>query len=181
MVYQWKPNGYLINTKLDAQRVGARIDALRHKYGDDEKLPSRIVDDAKSGSSPMHDFIWADNDTVAAHKHRLQLARVLIANIVVVRPDGAKDKNGEPKTIRHFISVPASEQTGPRHYSEITSVLSDVQKRALVVAEAFSRLKAWRERYSNLVEFSEVYEAIDKVEAAKTAKTFKLKKTLQPA
>ena len=174
MVYQWKKDGYFAASKMDAQKVGARIDGLRARYGDDEKLPARIVEDAKVISSPYHDYIWADSDSVAAQKHRIQLARTLLVNIVVVRADGAKDQNGEVKTIRHFVSVPASKETGPRHYSEITTVLSDAQKRKLVVAEALDRLKAWRERYADLSEFSEVFIAIDRLAAQGKGKTMKV-------
>jgi len=163
VVYKWKSDGYFASSKLDVQKVGVRIAALRQRFGDDKKLPTRIVEDAKIVSSPYHDYFWGDSDAVAAHKHRIQLARVLIANIVIVRPDGAKDKDGNPKLIRSFISVPASEDTGPRHYSEITTVMSDVQKRKLVVTEALSRLRAWRERYSDLAEFGGVYKAIDEL------------------
>lgn len=69
-------------TDKQANIIGNRIDYLMHQNNNKIK-PDTIVQDAKSVKSPIHNFFeW--NNTIAAKKYRLEQAKNMIANIVIV-------------------------------------------------------------------------------------------------
>ena len=81
-----------------AQKYGKRLETIATKNKGKIK-PITVVEDARSNSSPFHNyFVW--DDTKAAEKYRLQQARELINHIVEVIVI-----EGKPSTQRSFFNV----------------------------------------------------------------------------
>jgi len=163
MVYKFKSAAQL--SHLDAQACGKRLEQIEKKSG--AITPVAVVNDARSKASPLHDaFTWDDKE--AAEAHRLNEARYLLRNIVVVTSE-PEDK--EPTVIRAFISVPnaasddvdVEEPTKGSSYINVTDALSDPKLRAVVLKRAYGELLAWKCRYEALEEFAGVRKAIASV------------------
>lgn len=160
MVYQWKASAQL--SKLDPQKCGTRLEQIEKKKG--ALTPETVVDDARSKSSPLHKgFTWDDSE--AAEAHRLNEARYLLRQIVVVT--SVPDKDEEPKTIRAFVSVQQEDgdedDNNGKTYVNVTDALSDPKMREQVLTRAYNELKAWQARYEGLEEFAGVRKAIANV------------------
>lgn len=166
MVYQWKSSAQLSN--LDPQKCGTRLEQIERKTG--ALTPETVVDDARRKSSPLHKgFTWDDNE--AAEAHRLNEARYLLRQIVIVT--SVPDKDEEPKTIRAFMSVSQDddhdESTSAKSYVNVTDALSDPKLREQVLTRAYNELNAWQARYESLEEFAGVRKAIASVKLTKKA------------
>lgn len=111
-----------------------------------------MVDDAKNTGSPLHQFFEWD-DSKAAHEHRMQQAGKLIRGVVVKKIDSTPIK----KNVRAFLNVSGD---GDQRYVDVVSVMSNEQKRMLVLKRAHSEVKAWRERYQDMSEFAVVFAAV---------------------
>jgi len=152
ITYAWKEGrGF----KVPAQVVGEELEKIEQRYGQIDA--KHVVTVAANPTSPLHNFFeW--NDAKAATQYRLDQARGII-QCVIIKAIGDK----EQRPVRAFVNI--SVEAG-RQYNSITTVMSDKEKRARLIAQAKSELEDWRERYNDLREFSEVFEAIRQLEAA---------------
>lgn len=153
MVYKWKQGTQF---KISAQAAGERIDELKNSLGRNLKADD-IVTDARSGRSPLHKvFDW--DDRTAAHQHRLQIARILMASIVTIYVDVTKPD--EPaRQIRSYVSLRDKGTKRGRTFYPMAQVLSDEDKRNQLLRSALAEFRAWRDRYRQLQELTEIFEA----------------------
>lgn len=151
-VYKWK--GF-VSFGVAAQVAGEELERIRRKY-DGRLVQEDIVREAEKVRSPLHKaFEW--NNEKAAHLYRLNQAGDLIRNIVVVNVG----KGGDKQTIRAFVNVGVDDD---RHYTSIAHAMSDDELRRQVIGEAWDELKAWKEKYKELVEFSKLFSVIEETE-----------------
>lgn len=145
MIYTWKYGAH--TAKLNAQRVGERLELLRERNG---QLTAQItVDDARPPESLMHPhFEW--NDQTAADEYRLEQARSLIRSVVVL-PDDEGDLNRKP--VRAFVVI---SEFGEQGYTSTYLAMSDEVLRKQVLARALRELQQWEERYHELQELAEL-------------------------
>lgn len=138
----------------NANIVGTHIEMLREKFKG-ELTPQDILDDAKNGNSPLHSFFEWD-DSAAAQQHRLAQARGLIRSVVAIyiRPDQPAVRQ---KAYVHIAQGDTS------HYREVGHAMSVKSTRDIVLKTAWRELVAWRQRYKDLQEFSELFEAADEI------------------
>lgn len=132
-----------------AQPVGERIQALGINTAEG------LLEDAMDPDSPASGlFEWHDQE--AAHQHRLEQARHILRSIRIVirRPDGTRT---EP--VKMFVRI----QSVADHYLETRKVLSNPERRQLLIQQALREAKSWRARYLELVELSKAFEAIEEV------------------
>lgn len=139
----------------DAEVVGARIEELRKKLKG-EITPQDVVDDARKAKSPLHSFFEWD-DSSAAEAYRLQQARGLIRSVVAIytHPDRPATK------ARAYVHI---SESGTPHYRELSHAMSQAGTRDMVLQTAWRELSGWRQRYRDLREFAEVFDATDHVE-----------------
>lgn len=140
----------------EAAIVGAHLDLLRQKMKG-ELTPQDVVSDARNPNSPLHSFFeWDDSE--AAEQYRLGQARGLIRAVVAVYVSDAKP------AVRHkmFVHIP---EPGAPHYREAGHALSQTKTREMVLQQAWTELQAWRKRYRDLLELSELFDAIDAIKA----------------
>ncbi|WP_028753679.1 hypothetical protein [Rhizobium leucaenae] len=143
----------------NAKAVGEHLDLLRQKLHG-ELTPKDVLDDARHDNSPLHSFFeWDDSE--AAEQYRLQQARGLIRSVVAIytQPDKPAIRT------KMFVHIP---EPGAQHYREASHAMSQTATRKAVLQTAWRELQAWRKRYSDLKEFSDLFQVID--DAAKDIK-----------
>lgn len=138
----------------DAAAVGAHLEMLRERFKG-ELTPQDVVDDARHDNSPLHSFFEWD-DGAAAEAYRLSQARGLIRSVVAVYV--SEDK----PAVRTKAYVHIPEPTAP-HYREAGHAMSQAKTRKMVLQRAWRELQAWKQRYKDLKEFSDLFEVIDEV------------------
>lgn len=137
-------------SKKKAQVYGECLEQIEKSYG--ELNPRTVVDEAKSSSSPLHNYFdW--NNTSAAEKFRVQQAREMINHLTIV----VNYETGEE--IKAFFSVTEEADVRPV-YVNIERALSDPALRKQVIENAFGELKYWQERYKQYSEFRGIVRAI---------------------
>lgn len=128
--------------KADAQKVYEEI-------GEDKVTPEQVLEKAKDESTELHKcFDW--DDTSAANKYRLYQARTLIQSFVLVRED--EDK---PKIRAYQIT------TETAVYQPTRLILQQQDEYKALLERAKGELKAFRQKYKQLQELSEIFEEID--------------------
>ena len=124
-----------------------------------ELTPQDILDDARGDNSPLHSFFeWSDS--AAAEQYRLQQARGLIRAVVAVYV--REDK----PAIRQRAYVHIPEPQAP-HYREASHAMSQQKTREIVLRQAWAELQAWRKKYKDLKEFSNLITVMDDLEIPK--------------
>ena len=142
--------------KCDVNVAYQTLEGIRKKCNG-ELTAEDVVSEAKKKRSPLHkDFEW--DDTKAAHKHRLQTARVLIGSIIVVRE--------EMPTLpvrKYGITRVARPEAGRRVrvYQTTDDILSDPVQREDFLQLALSELSAFQRKYQALRELANVFAEID--------------------
>lgn len=139
----------------DAKAVGAHLEMLR-KQVQGELTPKDVLDDARHDNSPLHSFFEWD-EGAAAEAYRLQQARGLIRSVVAVY---VSDDKPAVRT-RAYVHVP---EPGAPHYRDSGHAMSQSKTRKMVLQRAWRELQAWKTRYKDLKEFSDLFEVIDEVE-----------------
>lgn len=138
----------------DAKVVGEHLELLRQQ-AKGELTPQDVVADAKNPNSPLHTFFeW--EDTEAAQLYRLSQARGLIRSVVAIYVH--EDK---PATrTKMFVHIP---EPGAQHYREASHAMSQKKTRDLVLQRAWREFVQWRQRYKDLKEFADLFDAADEV------------------
>lgn len=157
--YAWRDGARLQKgARVPAQAVGERLERLR-AAGAGELTPEAVVADARHPGSPLHPlFKW--DEAEAAHQYRLVQARALI-RAVIVRYRAAPG-NGA-RSVVAFVNL----KEGDRQYYTATAVaLSDPERRAIVLRQAWEDFQALRKRYADLIEFAQLFAALDEIERA---------------
>lgn len=144
MKYEWKKG---FQGKNSAQVVGEVCEQLEQSIG---LTAENLLNVSRSEDAPLHnEFEW--NDGVAAEKYRTHQARILI-NHIAIKTEGSSD---EP--IRAFF------QTEERKYESLEVILRCEDKKRDLLSQAMQELEYFERKYSQLVELSRVFDAIDDI------------------
>lgn len=139
----------------DIQEVVPELQVIQRQHGGLE--PQVVVEKAKNPRSALHKhFEWDDSE--AAKEYRIHQARNLIRAVeVIIQP--VQDR--PPITTRAFISVVQQNNEG-RIYLPIERVMSDPNYRRQTIERAMAELDVWEEKYRNLRELAEIFQAIQR-------------------
>lgn len=159
--YKFKIGSRLPQKK--ANIAGRRLHKIAGRSG--VLAPEEVLEDARSGESPLHDFFEWD-DTAAAEKHRLEQARHLVRSIVVVLSGPAEGR--ETKAYVHFRKDPDADDIDSP-YIATCKVLADSVLRARLLRQALRDVEAWRAKYRDLSELAAIFAAVDGAKKKKTA------------
>lgn len=122
---------------------------------DGELRAGDVVEAAKPESSPLHSqFDW--EDTEAAHKWRLHQARNLI-RVTVEYVGGGEDA----VPARVFVSLTPDRKDG--FYRATADVMSDVDHRKQLFADAVAEMQRFEKKYSDLKELADVFAAMRRI------------------
>lgn len=112
--------------------------------------PVDIVEAASDENSELHKcFEWDDSE--AARKYRLQQARNLVMNLVIVESEHKE----EPQQIRVMYT---SNKGG---YKQTKLIVQQKDEYEALLERAKAELKAFKKKYSMLIELNEIFELID--------------------
>ena len=154
-IYYWKPGTQF---KIDPTVAGGELKRIIESNGNRVDA-HRIVDEAASPMSPIHDaFEW--DDSKAAEEHRLWQARKLVGSLQfrMISSDNRE------VTGRMFVQISKPEGGTRRDYTLTTYALSQVDMRAEVLRTALLELAAFRRKYADLSELAQVIHMIEIVE-----------------
>lgn len=151
--YAWKQNAQV---NLDAQVVGTLFKDMAQTNGG--LTPGLVVEHAKPDDSILHGyFTWDDQQ--AGHNWRMEQARYLIRQLVVVKIADSK----APDPVRAFVSVrKANEDFKSQHvYLTITDAISDKSYRKQLLDDALQEIRAWQIKYAKFNELARIFDAIE--------------------
>lgn len=116
-------------TKEEREAIKAAIQATADKSG--TVTPDGVVAAAQDPDNPLHsEFEW--NDSIAAHQHRLAVARALIREITYV----GQDVTGRPVTAVAYVHEPASKK---QSYIPLTSAARNKSLARQILLEELGR------------------------------------------
>ncbi len=130
---QYHSRNHTYVKKEDVQTCGEELERIS-KRNKGKLKPENVVQEAKDSSSIFHDYFeW--NNSKAAEQHRLQQARVMIANIVeVVVIEGEETKQ------RSFFSVKDIDNKG-LVYVNLDTAISVKEYRVQLIDRLITGLK----------------------------------------
>ncbi len=114
MIYQFRP-GFTVRA-MDAQTVGEELEAIREANAG-RLMPDDVLQYAANPKSPLNAaFTW--DDSLAAEKYRLDEARNLIRNVLIV------SKRGVSQKAYHRVRLVRSETQDSASYYQSSEVLA---------------------------------------------------------
>ena len=142
---------------IDPEVAGQILAKIADRDG--EITTEAVLKEATKKRSPLKAWFTWDN-TAAAERWRLYEARKLIQS-VRVRIVGDDD---EERTIRAFVHLgtPGSREEG---FDTISRILSEPERRAKLLANAFVELEQFQNKYRDLKELSDIFAALDEAVA----------------
>ncbi len=147
--YGWRDGSR--SRRMDVGKVAPVLKALERKHG--VLTPEQVLREATKKSSPLHKwFEW--DDTEAARLYRMTQARELIRAVTVIVTEG------DEYTIRAFVHL-----GDPTVYESTVHVLSDPEKRALLLERMRDDFEVFRKRYEHIRELAAVFAAFDEAVA----------------
>ena len=142
-------NGFQLT--IPAQVIGQELEKINVKYGIIE--PQVVIKEAKPKKSTLHScFEW--DDSIAAEKYREDQARYIIRAIDVTIIENYN--TSEP--IKAFVHLKELNESG---YRQTTDVMGDKRLRELLLKQAFEELQYWSKRYTNFIEFAQIFKIIE--------------------
>lgn len=130
--------------KLGNKKAIKELEQIRKKSGG-KLMASSVVDFARNPTSALHEYFEWDN-TRAAELYRLKQAHDLIRVVVEIHEETQEE-------VRAYVSLSTERGEG---YRSITSVMSDDDLKAILLADAKRDLDVFRRRYSILKTISEM-------------------------
>ncbi len=117
--------------------------------------PSRVLEYARNPKAALHSkFQW--DDTKAGHQWRLLQARQLMRVAVYYEESISRE-------IPVFVSIGRDRNKPGGGYRSMAEVLTDEEMRSEMLEEAKNRLLDFRQKYQDLHELAEVFQAIDRL------------------
>ena len=153
----WKMKGLF---KADAQIVASELKSIQTENNEEVK-PKDIVNYAETHEdSELHKcFTW--DDTEAAKRYRIEEAKMIVRNIMVIYSEPTKKEEPRQVQVRWAFKT---EPTGGYKRTEYIVKNPDEHEKLLNMAKA--ELESFRRKYeilSNDVLMREIFEAIDKI------------------
>lgn len=138
--------------KASPQTVGEVCEQL--EKSERGLTPQALLDASRDENAPLHnEFEW--DDTVAAEKWRLEQARLLIANIRIVRSNDEQERNAYKE--RGFVSTPGNKGV----YVGMQTALNQEKLRSYLLDQAKRDSQSFIAKYRRLQELAEVCEAME--------------------
>jgi len=137
-------------------KLTAELEQIAADHGGIAKPPHVVAFAAENPDSELHKrFEW--DDSKAGYQYRLWQAREIISVCVTILPH---PDAGEEITTRVFVSLGRDRITEGGGYRHLSSVLSDKDMRAELLAEAAREAAHFVEKFETLQELASVHRAI---------------------
>ncbi len=126
--------------------VLACLTAIRDNDPARQVQAEAVVEAASDVRHPMHSmFEW--DDTIAAHKYRIDQARHIIARCRVLNPE-----DSGPKVIPAFVSLDEDRKFERGGYRDTLEVKADPVLREQLLKTALKELESYKRRHAMLIE-----------------------------
>ncbi len=156
--FSWR-RGY--SYKVPADVVGGVLEDIEEKEG--RVTGSLFLEYSRPEHSRTHGmFEW--DDSVAAEKYRLSQAGKIISQLEVTYESLPEEMHKKDIRVSAFVNVSAKSVGEKGTYMNIVKAREDDVIWDRVVKNALSELRAFREKYSKISEFGEVFEIIREAE-----------------
>ena len=141
-----------------AQKVGEYLERIAKADG--KISPRKLVKMARSGDSPIHEFLEWD-DKMAGESFRIMQARKIISHFEV-----ELSFNGETTVEKAFFNLEFNEEKSENQngYVDLETVVTTKEYQDQVVENALKELIAWKDRYKRYQALNAIFEAIEKVQ-----------------
>ena len=148
--YEYKVNGL---AKAPAQAVGELFEQLQNSEAG--LTPSSVLNASRDEGSLLHSsFEW--DDAVAGEKYRLNQARSIIQNVVVVEKTTDADER-EKVADRAFVITPGYKSA----YVALDCALSNANWRCHLLKLAKEDMQIFAQKYRRLSELADVIQKMD--------------------
>ena len=139
MVYQWRNK----KRPVSAQAAGEELERIGAKNGKIE--PKAVVDESRPKKAVLHPcFEW--NDKKAAERWRVQQARNIIGDIIIIR-----EEVPEAPPVRAFVNVQPLNQRG--EFIHVDAASKQPDKWAIVKKNALAEMMQFEQKYAALIEY----------------------------
>ena len=146
-IIKWSINGIY---KADPNKCYTEIQQIG-----DEVKPEQVVEKAKDEKSELHKcFDW--DDSSAAEKYRVYQARKVLNHLIVIKRDVKEET--EPIQFRVMLKNSSSRESG---YKQTIVMVRDEDEYKKMLEQAYSELRAFKQKYSCLSELSNILSLID--------------------
>ena len=123
----------------------------------EEVRPEQVLDKARDSKTELHKcFDW--DDSSAAEKYRLEQARSVIRHLIVVHHDDSGDEDNAPVQFRVMLKNDRKLDSG---YKQTIVMVKDEDEYKKLLAQAYSELHSFKQKYSCLSELAEILALID--------------------
>lgn len=157
-------------TKL--QLVQRELEQIANKDKEGVLRPEAVVEFAKNPKTALHSrFEW--DDSAAAHEHRIWQARQVIRVYVIHEPRVEQE-------VRVFVSMQQDREAGGG-YRRLTQVMSDKDRREMLLREALRDLHIFQRKYAVLTEFAQLFDIARTIEQKANKKLERQKPPLAKA
>lgn len=148
--YEYKVNGLV---KVPAQAVGELFERLQNT--EEGLTPSSVLNASRSEDSLLHSsFEW--DDAIAGEKYRLNQARHIIQNIVVV--ERTTDQEERTKVADRAYVVTSGYKSA---YVALDCALSNAEWRNHLLNQARTDMEIFEAKYRRLSELADVIKVMD--------------------
>ena len=166
--YAWR-SGY--SYRVPAATVGGVLEKIEREQG---KVDAEtFLDYSRDEKTETHGmFEW--NDSIAAERFRLGQARKIInqLEVCVVYEEAVpvemqvelNEAQRSRPTVSAYVNVNKRAPGARAIYMNVESAMSDSETRKQVLENAMQELKAFKQKYRQLKELSDVFRAIEKLE-----------------
>ena len=144
---------------IDAEKTWSELEIIKRNNVYKMLEPPEVVDYARENpDSELHKgFEW--DDSKAAEQYRLQQARQIIYNIRITKVTEEREED-IIKPIQVEI-VPYTHLDGQPGYKHTVEVYKNEDDYNQLKQQAYNDLIYWSKKYSNIVEFEQIYKDID--------------------
>ena len=142
--------------KIEVEKMTV-VEELRYlsELHGDQFTPEIILEYAKNPDTALHDrFVWDDGE--AGYRYRLQQAQQII-RVTVIK----QEKEEKTIEVRAYWNLPSDRGTSV--YRPIEVVMENPDMNAELLDMAKGELRAFRNKYKNLVTLSKIFDEIDKL------------------
>ena len=158
----WKKGAKM---KTPADKAYAEVERIRTKNGGVFNAAD-LVEESRAKRAPLHnEFPW--DDAVAAHEHRLAIARKIGRSIEVTFEEApARPTRAYETRVVQRVTNDGKSTKEKREYLAVEDILAEPTSRDELLARARRELASFKRRYAVLEELSGVFSAIDETLAA---------------
>ena len=142
-----------------AQSYGERLYELMQINKKQELTAEDVVNDAKEKNVVYHEFFEWD-DSIAAHQHRLEQARLLMRSIIKIKIISGKEEPIETRAF-HCISI-GDNGTSHNAYVPEEIVFNKKEYSEQVIENALDEAESWNNRYKQYKQLRRISNAIEK-------------------